>query len=83
MGGLQMPCIRNIKTIEKMGEIMDSYRIIGWCDKEGTRESVYFTQDTETPVGDFMPYNMNLLYDEVVYIDLPTLFPIESELKRL
>ena len=84
MGGLQMKCIKNIITVEKMGDDMTgTFRIIGWCDKIGLNEGLIFTQEFDADVYDFIPPKMELLYDEVKDVDLPDLFPREFCLQKL
>jgi hypothetical protein len=78
-----MRCIKNIITEEKMGgSVMNKYRIIGWTNKDGSKEGVLFLEEFYEDISDLIPPNMKLLYDEVKYIDLPDLFPVGTYLGK-
>jgi hypothetical protein len=55
-------------------------RVIGTINDDVNYEDVIFTQEFDTPVSDFQLKNTTVLYDEIVDINLPDMFPMESTL---
>jgi hypothetical protein len=60
---------------------MDIRVIISSTD-HGERECVIFTEDFETPVGDYLKPGFTVDCDEIRDLDLPDGFPLESTLER-
>lgn len=57
-------------------------RIIIAIKNGGEQETVFFTEDFETPVSDFVSPGYTVNFDEVRDLDLPDCFPLEYTLKR-
>lgn len=62
---------------------MATIRIIHYAGDNSSREGVYFTEDLETDVADFIPYGCKLVSDDEEDIDLPSSFPLERQLESI
>lgn len=62
---------------------MATIRIIHYSNDSGSREGVTFTEDLAAEVGDFIPHGCTLVTDTEEDIDLPTSFPLETQLEKI
>jgi len=61
---------------------MASIRVIGYANADCSREGVTFTEDKDTPAEDFVPHGCELQYDEELDVELPSRFPLETQLEK-
>jgi len=64
-------------------EKIETIRVIGQAREDGSKEYVTFTSELSSPVDKFLvPEGGDVIYDEIIEDNLPSIFPRESTLKR-
>jgi hypothetical protein len=58
-------------------------RLITWSNGDGSKEGVIFTEEFETDVADFIPFDCVVDFDGIIEADLPSGFPLNSTLDRI
>lgn len=61
---------------------MSEIRAIGTIGINSETEEVFFTEDFEAPVEEFIRSGDEVIYDEVIEDNLPVSFPRESTLRK-
>jgi len=65
--------------------VMEEYRLIIISNEDGSDERVIFTDDDDydTPADDFCVAGVHTVdFDKIIEAELPSMFPINSELRR-
>uniref|UniRef100_A0A6M3LS88 Uncharacterized protein n=1 Tax=viral metagenome TaxID=1070528 RepID=A0A6M3LS88_9ZZZZ len=62
---------------------MKRIRIVISSNDSGSMETVYFTDDLHSPVGDLIQPGLDLVSDTIINDTLPTMFPREYVLTRV
>lgn len=60
---------------------MSRIRVLVASFENGNNETVYFTEDMDAPAEDFFAKGMTIDEDQTIENNLPSGFPVESELK--
>jgi len=64
-------------------EKIEKVRIIGQAREDGSKEYVTFTSELSSPVDRFLvPGGGDVIYDEIIEDNFPSIFPRETTLKR-
>lgn len=57
-------------------------RCITYSNDDGSREGAYFTDDTDTPATEFIPYGCTLAEDFDTDDGFPSSFPLDYNLEK-
>jgi hypothetical protein len=60
----------------------EHYRLIIVSTENGEDETVVFTHDCDTPATDFCRPGQTVDYDDLIYAELPSAFPVDSPLRK-